>query len=170
MPDYDETRGHTESDIVIYGIGTDIVTIKRIDEVHQKHGERFLHRILCEAEIADYNVLVEQERLAKNHETQALARRLSTFLAKRFAVKEAFSKAFGTGIGEAVNWHDVRVTHDLVGKPSLAVSDALQAKLAAKQICAMHVSISDEMEHAIAFVVLETDAGANTITITNTRV
>lgn len=124
---------------MIFGIGTDIVAIKRIEDTLFKHGDRFLHRILGEAEVAEYA------------NTHAPAR----FIAKRFAVKEAFSKAFGTGIGEAVNWHDVRVTHDGMGKPSLAFSSPLQVRLNAANIVSTHVSISDELDHAVAFVVLE---------------
>jgi len=124
---------------VIFGIGTDIVTVKRIEDALFRHGDRFLHRILSELEVAEYA------------NTSAPAR----FLAKRFAVKEAFAKAFGTGIGESVGWHDVRVTHDARGKPSVAVSEALQTRLDAAGICRSHVSISDEQDHAIAFVVLE---------------
>ena len=127
---------------MIYGIGTDIVAVKRIEAALFKHGDRFLHRILNEAEVAEY----------ANTHTPA------RFLAKRFAVKEAFSKAFGTGIGEAVNWHDVLVTHDAMGKPLLAVSAALQQRLDAAFINQTHVSISDEQEHAIAFVILEKKA------------
>ena len=124
---------------MIFGIGTDIVTVKRIEDALFRHGDRFLHRILSELEVAEYA------------NTSAPAR----FLAKRFAVKEAFAKAFGTGIGESVGWHDVRVTHDQHGKPSVAVSEALQTRLSAAGICRSHVSISDEQDHAIAFVVLE---------------
>ncbi len=126
---------------MIFGIGTDIVAIQRIEDSLHKHGDRFLHRILSEAEVAEYA------------NTHAPAR----FLAKRFAVKEAFAKAFGTGIGEAVGWHDVRVTHDALGKPFVVVSAALQNRLDAAQVCHTHVSISDEHLHAIAFVVLERD-------------
>ncbi|MEI6737254.1 MAG: holo-ACP synthase [Pseudomonadota bacterium] len=130
---------------MIYGIGTDIVVIKRIEDALARHGDRFLNRILCPREIAEY---VES---AKSAPTRSLAR----FLSKRFAVKEAFSKALGTGIGEAMGWHDVRLSHDPKGKPSITVSDALQSKLNTENIGETHVSISDETEHAIAFVVLE---------------
>ncbi len=124
---------------MIFGIGTDIVTVKRIEDALFRHGDRFLHRILSEPEVAEYA------------NTSAPAR----FLAKRFAVKEAFAKAFGTGIGESVGWHDVRITHDERGKPSVATSETLQTRLSAAGVCRSHVSISDEQDHAIAFVVLE---------------
>lgn len=124
---------------MIYGIGTDIVSIKRIEDACQKHGERFAARILNAAELIEYAA-----QLSPMH-----------YLAKRFAVKEAFSKAFGTGIGETIGWHDVSVTHAQSGRPMIAVSALLQAKLTAQNITATHVSITDENAYACAFVVLE---------------
>lgn len=130
---------------MIFGIGTDIVAINRIEEGLAKHGDWFLHRILSDAELAEY----------ATHTTSANPHAAARFVAKRFAAKEAFSKAFGTGIGQAVGWHDVRVTHDTKGKPLLAVSAPLQARLNEAGVNNTHISISDEQDHAIAFVVLE---------------
>ena len=124
---------------MIYGIGTDIVAIKRIEDSLTKFGDRFVQRILSAAEITEY----------------AGERQPVRFLAKRFAVKEAFSKAFGTGIGAEVSLHDVAVAHDAMGKPMIAASPELVKRLAASGVSAMHVSISDEAEYAIAYVVLE---------------
>ncbi len=124
---------------MIYGIGTDIVSIKRIEDSLFRFGDRFLHRVLSEDEVAEY----------------AQSSQAARFLAKRFAVKEAFSKAFGTGIGAEVGWHDVAVAHDPRGKPLLRPSPSMAARLEAQGIIALQVSISDESEHAIAFVVLE---------------
>jgi holo-[acyl-carrier protein] synthase len=124
---------------MIYGIGTDLVTIKRIEEALFRFGDRFLHRILSEDEVAEY----------------ATSQQAARFVAKRFAAKEAFSKAYGTGIGDSVGWHDVRVTHDAAGKPMIQTSSALQEKLLAKCISHTHLSITDEAEHALAFVVIE---------------
>lgn len=124
---------------MIFGIGTDIVSVKRIEDSLSKFGERFVHRVLNEEEVVEYGKSTYPAR----------------FLAKRFAVKEAFSKAFGTGIGTDVGWHDVAVDHDERGKPLLKTSLPLGSKLAVHNISAMHVSISDEPEHAIAFVILE---------------
>jgi holo-[acyl-carrier protein] synthase len=128
---------------MIYGIGTDIVEVKRMDEAVARHGQRFVERIL--------NAIEQQEM----PETQALARGFSRFLAKRFAVKEAFAKALGTGIGEIVGLHDVWIVHADNGRPMLATSDALSAYLAKHQITRTHVSISDEQDYAVAFVILE---------------
>ena len=124
---------------MIYGIGTDLVSIKRIEATLFRFGDRFLHRILHEEEVAEY---------AKSSQP-------ARFIAKRFAAKEAFSKAFGTGIGEIVGWHDIRVTHDALGKPQIETSDALRKVLAMKQIVHSHISITDETEQAMAFVVIE---------------
>ena len=125
---------------MIYGIGTDIVSIKRIEDALFRFGDRFLHRILNETEVAEYAQSAQPAR----------------FLAKRFAAKEAFSKAFGTGIGGEIGWHDVAVGHDQRGKPMINSSPQLLARLAKSDIKNSHISISDESEHAIAFVVLET--------------
>lgn len=124
---------------MIYGIGTDIVSVKRIEDALLRFGDRFLHRVLNEAEVAEYAQTAQPAR----------------FLAKRFAAKEAFSKAFGTGIGADVNWHDVSVSHDAQGKPLFALSPALAARMAAKSVASSHISISDESEYAVAFVVME---------------
>ncbi len=124
---------------MIYGIGTDLVTIKRIEETLFRFGDRFLHRILNEEEVAEY---------AKSSQP-------ARFVAKRFAAKEAFSKAYGTGIGEIVGWHDVCVNHDALGKPLIQTSQVLMEKLHTQQITHTHLSITDEAEHALAFVVIE---------------
>ena len=124
---------------MIYGIGTDLVSIKRIEDALFRFGDRFLHRILNEEEVAEF---VKSSQPAR-------------FIAKRFAAKEAFSKAFGTGIGKIVGWHDIRVTHDALGKPQIEASDAQRKVLAMKQIVHSHISITDETEQAMAFVVIE---------------
>jgi holo-[acyl-carrier protein] synthase len=104
-----------------------------------RYGDRFLHRILDENEVAEYALCAQPAR----------------FLAKRFAAKEAVSKAWGTGIGAEIGWHDVAVGHDERGKPLIVASSALAQKFAEKNVVATHISLSDEAEHAIAFVVLE---------------
>lgn len=124
---------------MIFGIGTDLVTIKRIEDALFRFGDRFLHRILSEAEVAEY----------------AQSSQAARFVAKRFAAKEAFSKAYGTGIGESVGWHDVRVTHDALGKPMIETSESLSKRVQAQLITQIHLSITDEADHALAFVVIE---------------
>ena len=124
---------------MIYGIGTDLVNIKRIEDALFRFGDRFLHRILSEEEVAEY----------------ARSSQPARFVAKRFAAKEAFSKAYGTGIGEAVGWHDVSVIHDTLGKPLIRTSETLGEKLRAQRITQTHLSITDETEQALAFVVID---------------
>jgi holo-[acyl-carrier protein] synthase len=124
---------------MIHGVGTDLVSVKRIEDALFRFGDRFLHRVLSESEVIEY----------------AQSSQPARFLAKRFAAKEAFSKAWGTGIGEAVGWHDVSVAHDARGKPLIAPSGALSEKFVKEHIVAAHISLSDENDHALAFVVLE---------------
>lgn len=124
---------------MIAGIGVDLVTISRIEGVYQRHGERFAKRILAPEELQQ---LTEQ----KNPEG---------FLAKRFAIKEAAVKALGTGERGGVLLKDFYLEHDELGKPILRIDG--KAKLVADQqgINSMHVSLSDEGNQVVAFVVFE---------------
>ncbi len=88
------------------GIGTDIVEIGRIEQVLARHGERFIHRVLVPA---------EREQCAEVPDA-------TRFLAKRFAAKEAISKALGTGIGVSLSWQDLIVERSPSGAPSVALS------------------------------------------------
>jgi holo-[acyl-carrier protein] synthase len=123
---------------VIYGIGTDICAVARMARLLERYGERPAGRILSTAERTDFG------------RAHAPAR----FLAKRFAAKEAFSKAIGTGIRHPVTLRAVGVGHDSYGKPILEFAPALAALMAERRLRA-HVSISDEQDFALAFVVIE---------------
>jgi holo-[acyl-carrier protein] synthase len=125
---------------MIYGIGTDIVEVSRIEASIEQFGEAFAKRVLADSEMAHYQ------------ESQIKAR----FLAKRFAAKEAFSKALGTGLRAPATFQNIAVSHDDLGKPVLILSKELQGFLQSKNITQTHVSISDEKNLAAAFVVLET--------------
>ncbi len=129
---------------MIFGIGTDIVEVTRIEASIQQFGEDFAKRILAESELASYL------------ESHIKAR----FLAKRFAAKEAFSKALGTGLRAPATFQNIAVSHDDLGKPLLVLAPELQALLQSKNITQMHISISDEKNLATAFVVLETGSAA----------
>lgn len=133
---------------MIYGIGSDLVAVARIAHALEQNGERFLQRILTTGENTEVALL-------SANQTHTLAEVTARFVAKRFAVKEAFSKAFGTGIGAAVGWQDVGVGHHQNGGPLLEFTAAMQTQLDAKNIGASHVSISDEIDHVLAFVILE---------------
>lgn len=124
---------------MIYGIGTDIVSTNRIAAVWERHGEAFAQRILAPQEWPGF----------------AEASQPARFLAKRFAAKEAFAKALGTGIRAPATWHNIRVTHDELGKPLLDFAPELADLLGRHAIRSHHLSISDEKEMAAAFVILE---------------
>jgi holo-[acyl-carrier protein] synthase len=125
---------------MIFGIGTDIVEVTRIEASITQFGHDFAKRILADSEMASY-------------EKSAIKAR---FLAKRFAAKEAFSKALGTGLRAPCTFQHIAVGHDDLGKPILQLADELQAFLTAKNVTKTHISISDEKNLAAAFVVLET--------------
>ena len=124
---------------MIYGVGTDVVEIARIEQALARFGERFARRILCESEVKRFH----GHRLPAN------------FLAKRFAAKEAFTKALGTGIHAPANWHGVWVRNLPSGKPVLEFSDALRTLLAERGVAGSHVSLTDERGVAMATVILE---------------
>jgi holo-[acyl-carrier protein] synthase len=124
---------------MIYGIGTDVVEIERIKKALERYGERFAKRILCDPELTRF----------------ASHRLPAAYLAKRFAAKEAFTKALGTGIHAPANWHGVWVTNLPSGKPQLNFSPDLQALLRKRGVTSAHVSLSDERGVAFATVVLE---------------
>ncbi|MGC2519234.1 MAG: holo-ACP synthase [Burkholderiales bacterium] len=124
---------------MIIGIGTDLCDIGRIERALERHGERFARRILVDSEL---------ERFRRHP-------RPAAYLAKRFAAKEAFSKALGTGIRFPVNWHNVWVENGRSGKPSLSFSAPLAALLERRGVAEVHVSITDEVGMACAFVVVE---------------
>jgi len=124
---------------VIFGVGTDVVEIARIQQALDRFGEKFAKRVLCEPELARYH----RHKLPAN------------YLAKRFAAKEAFTKALGTGIKSPANWHGVWVVNLPSGKPELRFSDPLRKLLDAKGISRAHLSLSDEKAMAFATVILE---------------
>jgi holo-[acyl-carrier protein] synthase len=124
---------------VIYGVGTDLIELRRVERVWKRYGERFAKRILCEPEL---------KRLRSHRQPVA-------YLAKRFAAKEAFSKALGTGIHAPANWHGVWVVNLKSGKPVLEFSPPLKAFLRERKIRNSHLSLTDEREIASATVILE---------------
>ena len=124
---------------MILGIGTDLCDIARIERALERFGERFAERILVAHELQRF----------RRH------RKPAAYLAKRFAAKEAFSKALGTGIHFPVNWHNVWVENAPSGKPSLRFSRPLAALLKKRGIASVHVSLTDETGMACAFVIVE---------------
>ena len=124
---------------MIYGIGTDIVATQRVTHALERFGDRFAARILAPEERVEFAA----------HKSPA------RFLAKRFAAKEAFAKALGTGIRHPATLHNIRLTHDNLGKPSLAFDPLLADVLKQRGISRHHLSLSDEQDMAVAFVILE---------------
>jgi holo-[acyl-carrier protein] synthase len=124
---------------MIYGVGTDIVEIARVTRVLTRYGERFAERILCPPELVRFRA----------------HRKPVAYLAKRFAAKEAFTKALGTGIHAPANWHGVWVVNLRSGQPALEYTTALATLLQQRGVGRAHVSLSDEREFASATVILE---------------
>ena len=127
---------------MILGIGTDIVSIGRIEKTLERFGERFVQRILTPLERARF------ERTKSR----------AGYFAKRWAAKEAFSKAIGSGIHPPFTWQSISVGNNAKGAP-LVIPDAAMARyLAGLGVVRSHVSLSDDDEFAVAFVVLEGEA------------
>ncbi len=124
---------------MIYGIGTDLVEPSRIARLLEKYGERFAKRLLTDEEWPEY---------MKSSQP-------AMFLAKRFAAKEALSKAIGTGMRYPVSLNHIGITHDHLGKPYFTFHPALSTLVKNEGITSHHLSISDELNLACAFVILE---------------
>lgn len=124
---------------MIYGVGTDIVNIERVAHILSKNKIGFVKRVLSAH---------EQALFANKNDNAA-------YCAKRFAAKEAFAKALGTGIGTIVSFQDLTVRNNEQGKPYFIPSEKLRLYLVDKNIKHAHLSISDENTNAVAFVVLE---------------
>ncbi|MBU2897240.1 holo-ACP synthase [Vibrio hepatarius] len=125
--------------MAIVGLGTDIAEIERVEKALARSGESFAQRILTEQELERFHSLKQQAR----------------FLAKRFAAKEAASKALGTGIAQGVTFHDFSITNDQYGAPSLSLSGKAFEIAKIKQVEQIHLSISDERHYTIATVIYE---------------
>lgn len=123
---------------MIHGIGTDIVVVSRMAELWQRHGERAMQRFLAPDEYAECLASTDRAR----------------FMAKRFAAKEALGKALGTGVRTPVLLPAIAVVHDELGKPAFRFGAELAHYLNQRGLIT-HLSISDEQEHAVAFVVVE---------------
>jgi holo-[acyl-carrier protein] synthase len=128
---------------MIYGIGTDIVHVPRIEAALTRNGDSFAERVLGADEMAVY--LQRKSRL----EARGIR-----FLATRFAAKEAFSKAAGLGMRAPMAWRAMQVLNDANGKPMAVISGELDDFMKVNSLSAQ-VSITDESDYAVAFVILE---------------
>ena len=126
----------------IYGIGTDIVQISRVEAALARSGERFAEKVLGPDELLKYRA-----RKAKN-ELRGLR-----FLATRFSAKEAFSKAIGMGMRMPMTWRSCQMLNAPSGKPVIVCSGALDEFMRQNRLSAQ-VSISDEADYGVAFVIV----------------
>ena len=128
---------------MILGIGSDLLDIRRIEKSLERHGERFIERIFTE---------IEKAR-AENR-----AGRVASY-AKRFAAKEACSKALGSGISEGVFWRDMGVVNMPSGRPTMHLTGGAAEKLdrltPPDHRAVIHLTITDEFPMAQAFVIIE---------------
>lgn len=121
---------------MIHGIGSDIVSISRIKTILEVNKFNFLKKIFTNQEIAKIPSGVN----------------MPGYIAKRFAAKEAFSKAYGTGIGSKIAFHDIEIEKDENSKPFFKISSKIEDF---EKLYKPYLSMSDEREFAIAFVVIE---------------
>ncbi len=128
---------------MIYGIGTDIIQISRVEAALARNGERFAEKILGPEELDKY----------QHRKTKVEARGIR-FLATRFAAKEAFSKAIGLGMHMPMTWRAMQTLNAPGGKPIAVTSGALKEFMEKNGLTAQ-VSITDEAEYAVAFVIVE---------------
>lgn len=124
---------------MILGTGIDLVEIQRIREALGRHGEAFALRILTTSEW----------EYCRRHPDAA------PHVAARFAAKEAVSKAFGIGIGTRLGWHDMEVTRDASGRPSVELSGEAASLMRERGGARVHLSLSHERGHAAAMAILE---------------
>jgi holo-[acyl-carrier protein] synthase len=124
---------------MILGVGIDIIEVARVQASFEKFGDRFTNRILHPNEV----------KYCLSHRVPA------PFLAARFAAKEAISKAFGTGIGAQLGWHDMEVGRRESGEPYVILHEKGQALLKQRRAKHILISLSHTAAHATAVAVLE---------------
>jgi holo-[acyl-carrier protein] synthase len=129
---------------VIFGIGTDVCDIRRIERAMQRHGDRFAQKVLGARELEVFRA----------RRARAPARALR-FVATRFAAKEAFSKAIGLGMRWPMTWRACEIVNARSGKPEVVLGGELAQWFAARGLVA-HVTVTDESDYAAAFVIIET--------------
>jgi len=128
---------------MIYGIGTDICDIRRIRDTLSRRGDRFAEKVLGPREIEVFHA-----RRAR------IDSRGVSYLATRFSAKEAFSKAIGLGMRMPMTWRACEILNDPSGKPKIALHGELATWFAERGLRA-EVSVTDETDHAVTFVVVE---------------
>ncbi len=127
---------------MIYGIGVDIVAVVRMEKTLERHNNKLPEKLLTAEEFTEF----------LKHPHPAI------FLAKRFAVKEAVAKAFGTGFRNGLQHHHIGLTHTELGCPQLVFYETAKDWIKEQEIINAHVSLSDEKDTVIAYVILEANA------------
>lgn len=129
---------------MILGIGSDLCNIDRIESVLARHGDRFRDRVFTERE---------------QRKAEGRPRAVAATYAKRWAAKEACSKALGTGLRMGISWKDMAVTNLPTGQPVMHVTGWAAERLAsmtpAGHVAIIHVTLTDDQPWAQAFVVIE---------------
>jgi len=128
---------------MIYGIGTDICDVRRIQASLTRHGDRFAKRVLSDGEFATW-----QRR------SQRWPERGVRYLATRFSAKEAFSKAIGLGMVMPMTWRNCEISNLPSGQPVIVLHAALKDWFDSRQLSA-HITVSDETDYAASFCVVE---------------
>jgi len=123
---------------MIFGIGTDLVHIPRMQELLDKHNDKIAQRILSDAEFSEFQQATNK----------------AAFLAKRFAAKEATAKALGTGFRNGLSLRHIEVVNNEIGKPELSFHQQGQILIKQHNIGRSLLSLSDEQDYALAFVTL----------------
>jgi holo-[acyl-carrier protein] synthase len=124
---------------MIEGVGTDLVEVARLERAARRHGDRFLHRVFTPSEMAYCR--------SQHHAFQSFA--------ARFAAKEAFLKALGTGLRDGISWQDMDVVRDGAGRPELVLTGRALELTTARGVTRVFVSLSHTSDHGMAVVVLE---------------
>ncbi len=128
---------------MIYGIGTDICDVRRIQASLERHGDRFAEKVLSEGELATWRA-----------RTARWPDRGLRYLATRFSAKEAFSKAIGLGMRMPMTWRHCEVAKLASGQPVIVLHGALKAWFEERGLQA-HLSVTDETDYAASFCVVE---------------
>ena len=128
---------------MIYGIGTDICDVRRIQASLARHGERFAKRVLSEAEYATWQA-----------RSQRWPERGVRYLATRFSAKESFSKAIGLGMVMPMTWRHCEVANLPSGQPTVVLHGALKDWFDSRGLSA-HITVTDETDYAASFCVVE---------------
>jgi holo-[acyl-carrier protein] synthase len=128
---------------MIYGVGTDIIQISRIENALVRHGDRFAEKVLGPEELEKY------QRRKEKVEARGIR-----FLATRFAAKEAFSKAIGLGMRMPMTWRSMQTLNAPSGKPVAVTAGALKEFMEENGLT-VQISLTDEADYAVAFVIVE---------------